>query len=130
LIPFATGGGAAIRAAAHADDLARAGRMLDNTLSGGRSVLGHHPEYLKVASDLGAKRFDVPESIWKAMSEPERWAANRKFLDRAIARSDDIVLATPLEQMRPGSYFAREVDYLLEKGYKLSKDGTRLLPGK
>jgi hypothetical protein len=64
------------------------------------------------------------------MSEPERWAANRKFLDRAIARSDDIVLATPLEQMRPGSYFAREVDYLLEKGYKLSKDGTRLLPGK
>lgn len=60
------------------------------------------------------------------MSEIERWKANQKFLDRIIDRGDDIILATPLKKVRPGSYFARELEYLSSKGYVLSADGTKL----
>jgi hypothetical protein len=61
------------------------------------------------------------------MSEAEHWEANQKFLDRMIARSDEILLATPLDKVRPGSYFARELEYLGSKGYVPSHDGTRLV---
>jgi hypothetical protein len=62
------------------------------------------------------------------MSPAERWAANQKFLDRAIARGDEFVLATPLSQMRIPSSFHDEVRYLLSKGYRLSDDASRLMP--
>jgi hypothetical protein len=61
------------------------------------------------------------------MSEAERWAANEKFLDRMMTRGDEVILATPLDMVRPGSYFARELEYLGSKGYVPSADGTRLL---
>jgi hypothetical protein len=51
-----------------------------------------------------------------------------KFLDRLIARGDEVVLTTPLDQERAGTFFAREVDYLRSKGYRVSDDGLRLLP--
>lgn len=90
-------------------------------------VLGHYPEYKQLAESTGARRFNIPEEIWNKMSPTERWAANQKFLDRAIARGDDIVLATPLDKIRPGSYFARELKYLSSKGYVPNADGTRLV---
>ncbi len=61
------------------------------------------------------------------MSEAERWGANQKFLDRMISRRDEIILATPLDKVRPGSYFARELEYMGSKGYVPSADGTRLI---
>lgn len=57
----------------------------------------------------------------------ERWTANQKFLDRMIVRGDEILLATPLDQVRPGSFFAKELEYLSSKGYIPSDDGTRLI---
>lgn len=45
-------------------------------------VLGHYPEYLQA----GGRTFSVPTDVWDAMSPEEQWAANQKFLDRAIAR--------------------------------------------
>jgi hypothetical protein len=88
--------------------------------------LGHHPEYLKLASDLGAKRFNVPTNIWERMSTAEKWAANQKFLDRMIMRGDNIRLATPLNQVKPGSFYQKELEYLFGKGYKVSTDGLQL----
>lgn len=61
------------------------------------------------------------------MSDAERWGANQKFLDRMISRGDDIILATPLENVRPGSYYASELEYLASKGYAPSADGTKLI---
>ena len=61
------------------------------------------------------------------MSDAERWTANQKFLDRMISRGDEIILATPLDKVRPGSYFARELEYLSSKGYVPSADGTHLV---
>jgi RHS repeat-associated protein len=95
----------------------------------GTTVLGHFPEYLKKATELGARRFSVPEKIWNEMSDVERWTANTKFLERTINRGDDILLATPLNKVTPGSYFERELEYLSKSGYRLSTDGTRLVPG-
>ena len=64
------------------------------------------------------------------MSDAERWGANLKFLDRAIARGDEFILATKASAARAGSYFAREVEYLASKGYRVAEDGWRLIaPG-
>ena len=99
-------------------------------ISGGKTVLGHYPAYTELAEQLGARRFNIPTSVWKKMSEAERWAANTKFLDRMIARGDDVILATRADLAKPGSYFERELEYLLTKGFKISEDGLRLIaPG-
>ncbi len=63
----------------------------------GKTVLGHFPAYVEKATELGARRFNVPTKVWDRMTPAQQWAANRKFLDRMIARGDDIVLATPAE---------------------------------
>ncbi len=94
----------------------------------GTAVLGKFPDYLKRSDELGAKRFNIPTSVWNRMSATEQWAANQKFLDRAIARGDDIVLSNPVRNINDvtGS-FRRELDYLIGNGFRLSADGTRLI---
>jgi hypothetical protein len=96
---------------------------------GGRSVLGHYPGYIDKASELGARRFNVPANVWEKMTDAERWGANQKFLDRLIKRGDEVILSTPADQARAGSFFARELEYLQSKGYRLMDGGTRLVPG-
>jgi hypothetical protein len=92
-----------------------------------KTVLGHFPEYKRLGDSLNARTFNIPEAAWNKMSEAQRWAANQKFLDRMISREDEIILATPLDKVRPGSYFARELEYMGSKGYVPSADGTRLI---
>jgi len=87
--------------------------------------LGHYPEYEEFAKALGARHFSVPKWVWDRMSDAERWAANVKFLDRMIARGDEIILATRADLARAGSDFAKELKYLVESGFKISKDGFR-----
>ena len=71
------------------------------------SVLGHYPEYVEISDKLNANRFEIPTEIWKKMSPAERWAANKKFLDRMILRGDKIRLATPLIKVKPGIVFLK-----------------------
>jgi RHS repeat-associated protein len=99
------------------------------TAARGKTVLGHYPAYRDLAEQLGARRFNIPTEYWNKMSSAEQWAANQKFLDRMIARGDDIILATPLDKVKPGSFFERELQYLQSKGFKPSADGTRMIPG-
>jgi hypothetical protein len=61
------------------------------------------------------------------MSETEQWAANQKFIDRMIFRGDNIRLATPLNKVKPGSFFEKELKYLLGKGYRIYLDGEYLI---
>jgi RHS repeat-associated protein len=91
------------------------------------TVLGHYPEYLQLAEEMGAKKFQIPTNVWNKMSESEQWGANTKYLDRMISRGDNIRLATPIEQVKPGSFYQRELNYLFDKGYKLSSDGQWLI---
>jgi RHS repeat-associated protein len=95
----------------------------------GTTVLGHYPEYMELADSKGHRRFDIPMKAWNKMSDAERWSANQKFLDRTISRGDEIVLSTPLQNVKPGSYFERELQYLSGKGYRPSVDGKSLVRG-
>jgi Flp pilus assembly pilin Flp len=94
----------------------------------GTTVLGHYPAYTEKAAELGSRPFSVPTEVWNKMSPTEQWAANAKFLDRMIARGDKVVLATQASKARPGSYFARELEYLASKGYRVADDGMSMIP--
>jgi RHS repeat-associated protein len=94
----------------------------------GTSVIGHYPEYTNLAQELKANYFSIPKEQWSAMTETERWAANQKFLDDAIARGDTFRLATRLKDVREGSSLEKEIQYLLKSGYKLQGNGTALVP--
>lgn len=87
-------------------------------------VLGHYPEYLQA----GGRTFSVPTDVWDAMSPEEQWAANQKFLDRAVARGSDVQLATPADAAREGSFHERELQYLQSKGYTVGPGGTSMVP--
>ena len=69
---------------------------------------------------MQVKHFEIPSKIYNAMSEAERWAANQKFLDRAIERGTKFNLKTAR------GTFKRELEYLISKGYSPSKDGYTL----
>ncbi len=98
-----------------------------NATKGEITVLGHYPAYTKLASKLGARRFQIPTNVWNKMSAAEQWTANTKFLDRMILRGDNIRLATPLNQVKPGSFYQQELNYLFGKGYNVSSDGLWLV---
>jgi RHS repeat-associated protein len=94
----------------------------------GTSVLGHYPEYVQLSERLGAKYFNIPAHIWNTMSKAEQWAANLKFLDRLISRGDVVQLATNINAVTPASSLAKEIGYLLSKGYMIGPGGWSLLP--
>jgi hypothetical protein len=105
-----------------------AGKALFNSCSKGQTVIGKYPQYLQKAEELGANRFNIPMDIWNKMSAAERWAANKQFLDDAIRRGDEFILANPVTNINTvGGYFRRELEYLIQQGYKLSSDGTRMI---
>ncbi len=41
------------------------------------------------------------------MFSVEQWTANQKFLDRMISHGDNIRLATPLNKVKPDSYYQK-----------------------
>ena len=90
----------------------------------GAVVIGHFPEYLAAGKELGLKTFKVPDAIWEKMSDVARWATNQKFLDRAIARGDEFILAAK-EGVRPGSTLAKEIKYIESKGYQRVYDTVK-----
>ncbi len=94
-----------------------------------RVVLGHYKDYIEKAK-LGDKTFSAPLEFWDKMIKGEQWAANQKFFDRAIAKGSEFILATPLDKIRPGSFFEKEINYLLKHGYKFTTDLTKLIPSK
>ena len=92
------------------------------------TVLGKFPDYLKLSDEIGAARFSMPTQVWNKMTSAQQWAANQKFLDRAISRGDNIILSNPVKSIdeATGSY-GRELRYLADKGFKLNNDGTRMV---
>lgn len=94
----------------------------------GKIVLGHYPDYIDMADTISAKRFNIPQKIWNRMSDAEKWSSNKKFLDRAIKRGNEIILSNPVKNINKAKgYFRKELDYLIEKGYRLSDDGSRMV---
>lgn len=91
-------------------------------------MIGKNPDYIRVANELGARRFSIPAHVWNKMSKAEQWAANKKFLDRMIKHGDEIILSNPVKNISDvRGIFRRELDYLMEKGFRLNGDGTKLV---
>jgi hypothetical protein len=99
-----------------------------NTESVGKTVIGSYPDYINLADKLGANRFSIPIDIWNGMTKAEQWTANMKFLDRVIARGDEIILSNNGHLARRGSGLFEEIQYLFSKGFRLSDDGLSMLP--
>jgi len=93
-----------------------------------QTVLGSFPDYVKLSDKLGARRFEIPKDIWDKMTPTQRWAANKKFLDRMIFKSDEVILSNAANRAKLGSSFFREIEYLKSKGYRVSDDGLRMAP--
>jgi len=97
----------------------------------GVTVLGSFPKYVQTAEAIGAKYFQLPTKIWNSMPASESWAANLKFLKRAIARGDKIILTNNGAKAGATTSLYREIEYMKTRGYILSRDGFSLIkPGK
>jgi len=75
----------------------------------GETVLGSGPSYRLVGQARRAAYLDVPANTW-ARLRGLQWPANREFLDRAVARGDELVLAT--DPVFAGPNLLRELTYL------------------
>ena len=92
----------------------------------GTVVLGRVGEYEPLAQKMGAKYFHIANSVWEKMNDAQRWAKNVEFLDKAIANGNKIILSNSANSLKAGTFFAREVEYLIGKGYKIAADGMSL----
>ncbi len=43
-----------------------------------------------------------------------------------ISKGDEVILATPAQQARSGSFYMRELEYLKERGYHFNQQGTKM----
>ncbi|MCK5600802.1 RHS repeat-associated core domain-containing protein, partial [Candidatus Pacearchaeota archaeon] len=94
----------------------------------GNIVLGKYPDYINKAIALRARRFSIPTEIWNKMSKAEQWVANQKFLDRAIALGDNIILSNPVKNLNEVTgVFRQELNYLISKGFRLNSAGTKMI---
>jgi RHS repeat-associated protein len=121
---FVTGAAGGSRFVASSD-----GSVTDLVGSHDAISLWHMPSYVENAQMTGARTFSISDDAWDAMTPTEQWLRNKHFLDNAIDRNSEIQLATPLDQIRSGSYLEREVTYMISRGYVPNSTGTLLIRG-
>ena len=102
--------------------------IMQRVACGHTAVLGHFPDYMRIAQASALLHFDVSDGVWRLLDRSERWGCNRMFLRRVISKQQTFLLATPPCEARPGSWFARELAYVQRWGYRLSDDGMSLRP--
>ena len=95
---------------------------------GAAFTIGHWPEYLDLGFRIDTETFNIAKPLWDAMSEGEQRELNKLFLNRVKAAGKPVRLATPLNNMRPGSAYAWEIDELRKAGYRVSPNGKFMLP--
>lgn len=82
----------------------------------GVTVLGHYPSYVRLSDTLGARHFEVSTTTWEILGRGGQWRENRYFLDRTMARGDQVVLSHRPRVAKPGSAYDRELRYLRSNG--------------
>ncbi len=86
--------------------------------------------YTNLAQHIGACFYSLPNAIWEKLSLTERWAANTKFLDNMISQGKNFLFsnnAYDTLKNAPNSDFAKEIRYLLEKGYEIVQNGWQMI---
>ncbi len=92
-----------------------------------KTVLGKTSDGYEARADkLTANKFKIEADQWDKMSDAERWAANKEFLDDCIASNSEFELVTHFDDTS-GYYFQQEKDYLLSQGYKPTSDGYGMI---
>jgi hypothetical protein len=79
------------------------------------TVIGKHPQYLKIAQRLRANVFNIPMEEWieigKEGGVAAQIAVNLQFLDEAIARGDYFLLATSLNRVGQKPPLSSKLNY-------------------
>jgi RHS repeat-associated protein len=133
----------------HADDATKVGTklskgQLEALLKNGiknpnskEAVIGLHKGdrgYTELGRQTARTFLDLDDNVYdRFVAEGyDWWELNKAFLDEQIKAGKTFLLETPYEdvmKLNGGEYFKKEMDYLLDKGYKFNQDGTRLIPG-
>lgn len=82
--------------------------------------------YNVIAEEMGAQYFEIDnwDELVDIYGEEQIWKINEKFLDIQIASGRDIYLSANPKDFREGqSYYAKEIQYLEEHGYRFIKEG-------
>ncbi|MGC8788277.1 MAG: hypothetical protein ACP5Q1_12705, partial [Anaerolineae bacterium] len=98
-------------------------------VQGGMTMLGSYDEYINMAKLEGLTYFDMPKEVYEVLKQAPGdlvWEVNRQFLDESIAAGHSFVV-TLGEGKEFGKYLQREIEYLIQNGYKLV-DGVFIKP--
>ena len=84
------------------------------------SFIGKYPQYVKLAEQLDAYTFNIPQELYDSLEEEEQWAMNQGVLDNAI-ESGNIVFSNPTSEAVAGDDFSKELQYLKDRGIDVDK---------
>ncbi len=82
--------------------------------------------YTSVAKDIDAQYFQLDnwDELAAKYSDDEIWKINEKFLDIQTSSGREIYLShNPADYIGDGTFYAREIQYLTDNGYRFVKEG-------
>ena len=87
---------------------------------------GSPTAYTSVAKDMDAQYFQLDnwDELAARYSDDEIWKINEKFLDIQTSSRREIYLShNPEDYLGKGQFYSRELQYLLDNGYKFVDEG-------
>ena len=82
--------------------------------------------YNTIAKDIGAQYFELDNwnELASQYSEGNIWKINERFLDIQTSAERPLYLANnPAEFLGDGSFYSKEIQYLLDNGYEFIREG-------
>ena len=78
---------------------------------------------LQVAKAKGATYFELPGTSWEQaetqLGTKKMWDVNKKFLEIQVAQGKSFEFTVDPRSVKPDSYTALEINYLINNGYRL-----------
>ncbi len=87
---------------------------------------GGPTSYVEVAKDMDAQYFQLDNwnELAEKYSDDEIWKINEKFLDIQMSSGREIYLShDPKKSLGDGTFYAKELQYLKENGYRIVDEG-------
>ena len=92
----------------------------------GKFKEGSSTSYDAIAKEMDAQYFNLDnwDELSSMYSSDEIWKINEKFLDIQTSSGREIYLShNPAEFLGDGSYYSKEIQYLIDNGYSFVKEG-------
>lgn len=88
---------------------------------------GGSTNYVTKANEFNSQYFDLDDwsQLSSEYSDSEIWKINEKFLDIQVGSGRDILFSHNLKEfiINNNSFYSKEVNYLLDHGFKIEKYG-------